>query len=152
MPVAIGVVLLAMTIMPVALVTACLVVVTLWKLSDRLSRMTGGPQPSGKAELRHQVLHGRLCARGLALYQVIQGVGRRSASSPGVWCRFRRTGRLKLSPGKATLPGPKQVFRDPGGDSGNVVGLRDEPPPGDRRPLLAPVMGDGRRVGPADAR
>ena len=47
---------------------------------------------------------------------------------------------LNLSPGKATLPGPKQVFRDPGGDSGDVVGLRDEPPPGDRRPLLAPVM------------
>jgi nicotinate phosphoribosyltransferase len=47
---------------------------------------------------------------------------------------------LKLSPGKATVPGPKQVFRDPGGDSGDMVGLRDEPPPGDRRPLLAPVM------------
>lgn len=30
-----------------------------------------------------------------------------------------------------------------------MVGLRDEPPPGDRPPLLAPVMRDGRRVGPA---
>ncbi|MFI5489044.1 nicotinate phosphoribosyltransferase [Micromonospora echinaurantiaca] len=57
---------------------------------------------------------------------------------------------LKLSPGKATLPGPKQVFRDPTGASGDVVGLRDEPPPGDREPLLVPVMRGGRRLDPAD--
>ncbi|SCG54635.1 nicotinate phosphoribosyltransferase [Micromonospora echinaurantiaca] len=57
---------------------------------------------------------------------------------------------LKLSPGKATLPGPKQVFRDPTGASGDVVGLRDEPPPGDREPLLVPVMRGGRRLEPAD--
>ncbi|WBB69407.1 nicotinate phosphoribosyltransferase [Micromonospora sp. WMMD812] len=57
---------------------------------------------------------------------------------------------LKLSPGKATLPGPKQVFRDPDGASGDVVGLRDEPPPDGRRPLLVPVMRDGRRLEPAD--
>ncbi|MET7671922.1 hypothetical protein [Micromonospora luteifusca] len=42
-----------MTIMPVELVPVSLVVVTLLKLSDRLSRMTGGPRPSGKAELHH---------------------------------------------------------------------------------------------------
>ncbi|MGS2616308.1 nicotinate phosphoribosyltransferase [Micromonospora sp. LZ34] len=57
---------------------------------------------------------------------------------------------LKLSPGKATLPSPKQVFRDPTGDTGDVVGLRDEPPPGNREPLLVPVMRDGRRLYPAD--
>ena len=57
---------------------------------------------------------------------------------------------LKLSPGKATLPGAKQVFRDPGGGSGDVVGLRDEPPPGNRQPLLVPVMRGGRRLDPAD--
>ncbi|WP_319460199.1 nicotinate phosphoribosyltransferase [Micromonospora sp. RTP1Z1] len=57
---------------------------------------------------------------------------------------------LKLSPGKATLPGPKQVFRDPSGASGDVVGLRDEPPPAGREPLLVPVMRGGVRVDAAD--
>ncbi|NYF57158.1 nicotinate phosphoribosyltransferase [Micromonospora purpureochromogenes] len=57
---------------------------------------------------------------------------------------------LKLSPGKATLPGPKQVFRDPTSANGDVVGLRDEPPPGDREPLLVPVMRGGRRLAAAD--
>ncbi|MGK5739985.1 nicotinate phosphoribosyltransferase [Micromonospora sp. URMC 103] len=57
---------------------------------------------------------------------------------------------LKLSPGKATLPGPKQVFRDPTGATGDVVGLRDEPAPDGREPLLVPVMRDGRRLDPAD--
>ncbi|MCP3786941.1 nicotinate phosphoribosyltransferase [Micromonospora sp. A3M-1-15] len=57
---------------------------------------------------------------------------------------------LKLSPGKATLPAAKQVFRDPTGAAGDVVGLRDEPPPGGREPLLVPVMRGGRRLDPAD--
>ncbi|OKI48930.1 nicotinate phosphoribosyltransferase [Micromonospora sp. CB01531] len=57
---------------------------------------------------------------------------------------------LKLSPGKATLPGRKQVFRDPTGADGDLVGLRDEPPPADREPLLAPVMRAGRRLENAD--
>ncbi|MGW5672019.1 nicotinate phosphoribosyltransferase, partial [Micromonospora sp. NPDC003776] len=57
---------------------------------------------------------------------------------------------LKRSPGKATLPGPKQVFRDPGGAGGDIVGLRDEPPPAGREPLLVPVMREGRRLAPAD--
>ncbi|MCM0675529.1 nicotinate phosphoribosyltransferase [Micromonospora phytophila] len=57
---------------------------------------------------------------------------------------------LKLSPGKATLPGPKQVFRDPTGASGDVVGQRDEPPPSGREPLLVPVMRAGRRLDAAD--
>ncbi|GHJ53812.1 nicotinate phosphoribosyltransferase [Nonomuraea sp. TT08I-71] len=57
---------------------------------------------------------------------------------------------LKLSPGKATLPAAKQVFRDLTGAAGDVVGLRDEPPPGGREPLLVPVMRGGRRLDPAD--
>ncbi|MFR9779397.1 nicotinate phosphoribosyltransferase [Micromonospora sp. MS34] len=57
---------------------------------------------------------------------------------------------LKLSPGKATLPGPKQVFRAPSGADGDLVGLRDEPAPVDREPLLVPVMRGGRRLDAAD--
>ncbi|MET7967218.1 nicotinate phosphoribosyltransferase [Micromonospora sp. NPDC005305] len=57
---------------------------------------------------------------------------------------------LKLSPGKATLPAAKQVFRDPTGAAGDVVGLRDEPPPDGREPLLVPVMRGGHRFDPAD--
>ncbi|MFC0032205.1 nicotinate phosphoribosyltransferase [Micromonospora chaiyaphumensis] len=57
---------------------------------------------------------------------------------------------LKLSPGKATLPAAKQVFRAPTGAAGDVVGLRDEPPPGGREPLLVQVMRGGRRLDPAD--
>jgi nicotinate phosphoribosyltransferase len=52
---------------------------------------------------------------------------------------------LKLSEAKATEPGRKQVFRGRGED---VVGLRDEPLPDDREPILVPVMRDGRRTGP----
>ena len=50
---------------------------------------------------------------------------------------------MKLSSGKATTPGPKQVFR---GEHGDVIGLRDEPPPAGADPLLVPVMRGGRRV------
>jgi nicotinate phosphoribosyltransferase len=54
---------------------------------------------------------------------------------------------MKLSPGKGYPPGAKQVFRGPGGD-GDLVGLREEPAPAGRAPLLEPVMAGGRRVGP----
>ena len=54
---------------------------------------------------------------------------------------------MKLSPGKATAPGPKQVFRGPEGD---MVGLRDEPPPAGAESLLVPVMRGGRRVAPRE--
>jgi nicotinate phosphoribosyltransferase len=50
---------------------------------------------------------------------------------------------MKLSPGKATAPGAKQVFR---GSDGDTVGLRDEQPPPGTDPLLVPVMQGGRRV------
>lgn len=52
---------------------------------------------------------------------------------------------LKLSPGKVSVPGPKQVYRLPDGD---LVTLRDEPAPGGEA-LLAPVMVAGVRT--ADA-
>jgi nicotinate phosphoribosyltransferase len=52
---------------------------------------------------------------------------------------------LKLSAEKSTEPGRKQVFR---GDGGDVVALRDEPPPPGAEPLLVPVMLGGRRTGP----
>lgn len=53
--------------------------------------------------------------------------------------------RLKLSPGKAVLPGRKQIFRveEDGLAAHDVLGLRDESPLG--RPLLQCVMVDGQR-------
>jgi nicotinate phosphoribosyltransferase len=56
------------------------------------------------------------------------------------------TPRTKLSPGKAILPGRKQVFRRMGdGETrGDVIARHDEVLEG--RPLLAPVMRGGRRL------
>jgi len=51
---------------------------------------------------------------------------------------------LKLSEGKATLPGRKQVWRVPG--AYDVLGLVDEPYEGQGEPLLAEVMAGGRRL------
>jgi len=51
---------------------------------------------------------------------------------------------MKTSIGKASLPGTKQVFRGPGGDT---IALAAERHPG--RPLLEKVMADGRRLRPA---
>jgi nicotinate phosphoribosyltransferase len=55
--------------------------------------------------------------------------------------------RLKLSAGKETLPGRKQVWRTDGTD---VIGLVDEDGPPNGRPLLRPVWRDGRRLEPSD--
>ena len=53
---------------------------------------------------------------------------------------------LKLSAGKATAPGAKQVWR---GADGDVLTLRDgSPPTEDAEPMLEPVMRSGARVGP----
>jgi nicotinate phosphoribosyltransferase len=49
----------------------------------------------------------------------------------------------KLSPGKATLPGAKQVWRSAGGDT---IALADEPGPHGATPLLEPAMAAGVRV------
>ncbi len=53
---------------------------------------------------------------------------------------------LKLSAGKATAPGRKQVWRGPEGD---VLALRDEPGVTGAEPLLEPVMRAGVRAGSA---
>jgi nicotinate phosphoribosyltransferase len=55
--------------------------------------------------------------------------------------------RMKLSTGKATLPGRKQVYRQvDGGVLGrDVLALAEEPAPAGE-PLLLPVMREGRRV------
>jgi nicotinate phosphoribosyltransferase len=62
---------------------------------------------------------------------------------------------LKLSPGKATWPGAKQVYRLRASDGTferDVLALRDEEPPGaGAEPLLRTVMAGGRRVEPAPA-
>lgn len=55
--------------------------------------------------------------------------------------------RRKRSPGKATWPGPKQVFRELDGDgriAGDLVAPADSDGPG--RPLLVQVMAGGRRT------
>jgi nicotinate phosphoribosyltransferase len=54
--------------------------------------------------------------------------------------------KLKLSESKTTLPGRKQVFRNPTGDT---IGLRDEPITG--RPLLVQVMAGGKRAEPQES-
>jgi nicotinate phosphoribosyltransferase len=51
----------------------------------------------------------------------------------------------KLSAAKATLPGPKQVWRRPG-PAGDVIGLADEDGPRDGEPILVPALRDGRRL------
>lgn len=53
---------------------------------------------------------------------------------------------MKLSAGKMTLPGAKQVHRGPG--CTDVLALRDEDAPPGTEPLLETVMRDGRRCVP----
>jgi nicotinate phosphoribosyltransferase len=60
-------------------------------------------------------------------------------------CAYEGRGRLKLSAGKPILPGRKQVFRrGPGEGVGDVIARAGEDLPG--RPLLQPVMRNGRRL------
>jgi nicotinate phosphoribosyltransferase len=56
-------------------------------------------------------------------------------------------GTVKTSPGKATLPGPKQVFRryEDGQMRGDVIASASEQLSG--QPLLVPAMRGGKRVG-----
>ena len=54
----------------------------------------------------------------------------------------------KLSPGKATYPGAKQVFR--GSGLIDQLGLADEPAPSGTDPLLEVVMVAGRRLRPTE--
>jgi nicotinate phosphoribosyltransferase len=55
---------------------------------------------------------------------------------------------MKLSSEKATLPGPKQVWRrtERGRFTGDVVALLDEPGPRAAAPLLEPMMKNGTRT------
>ncbi|MGY1901116.1 nicotinate phosphoribosyltransferase [Nocardia gipuzkoensis] len=93
-------------------------------------------------------------ARGVPIDAV--GIGTRmgvSADAPyldSVYKLVAYDGRpvAKLSTGKATMPGPKQVFRGHG--MRDVIARRDEPASSDSRPLLETVMRSGRRVRPAD--
>jgi nicotinate phosphoribosyltransferase len=55
---------------------------------------------------------------------------------------------LELSPGKATLPGPKQVWRTFPAITEDVLVGRDEPGPTGHEPLLVPVMRGSVRTGP----
>lgn len=87
------------------------------------------------------------------------GIGTRlgvSADAPTTDCVYKLVeydGRpvLKLSPGKQTLPGRKQVFRSRDGASGyrrDVISLDREPGPEEpAEPLLTDVIADGRRLG-----
>lgn len=52
----------------------------------------------------------------------------------------------KLSTGKATLPGPKQIWRGPSGQD-DVLSTADERGPAGHRPLLVKVMAGGSRTG-----
>jgi nicotinate phosphoribosyltransferase len=63
---------------------------------------------------------------------------------------YAGTGRTKLSPGKRTLPGRKQVFRieEDGIAVEDVLAGSDEEHPG--RPLLRKVMQSGRRLPPGE--
>jgi nicotinate phosphoribosyltransferase len=58
---------------------------------------------------------------------------------------------MKLSVGKVTDPGVKQVFRGAAPGTGDVLGLRDQPVPADHRPLLEPVMRAGHRIRDEDS-
>lgn len=60
--------------------------------------------------------------------------------------------KMKLSPGKCTLPGAKQVFRDSVGYfRDDVLALREETAPAGYEPLLVPVMRGGELTAGAEA-
>ena len=59
---------------------------------------------------------------------------------------------MKLSEGKVSLPGAKQVFRRRDADgqlSGDIIGLEEEMGPMDAEPVLQEVMTSGERTGAA---
>ena len=86
------------------------------------------------------------------------GVGTKvgvSADAPWTDCAYKLVtydGRptLKLSPGKQSVPGPKQVFRYRDADGRyvrDVIGVAGErPPDSDAEPLLTEVMREGKRL------
>lgn len=87
------------------------------------------------------------------------GVGTKvgvSADAPWTDCAYKLVEYdsrpvLKLSPGKATLPGPKQVYRRQAEDGmllGDTITDASSSPAPDARPLLELVMKDGKRLRP----
>ncbi len=59
---------------------------------------------------------------------------------------------MKLSEGKMSIPGTKQIFRrreEDTGLTGDVIGLQEESGPVGAEPLLQEVMTDGRRTSPS---
>jgi nicotinate phosphoribosyltransferase len=94
----------------------------------------------------------RLLAAGAPIDAV--GVGTRlgvSADAPYLDSAYKLVdygGRpvMKLSAGKVTLPGAKQVFR--AADMHDVLGLRSEAVPAGTEPLLEQMMSGGRRLVP----
>jgi nicotinate phosphoribosyltransferase len=78
-----------------------------------------------------------------------------SIDAPSLDCAYKLqeyagTPRRKLSEGKVTWPGTKQVWRSYGTDgrmSGDILSLENDAQAGD--PLVAPVMRGGKRVAPA---
>ncbi len=84
------------------------------------------------------------------------GVGTRMGTSEdapslgGVYKLVEDAGgpKIKLSTGKATLPGRKQVWRGRAADGmiRDTMALRDEPPPRGATPLLMQVMAGGRTI------
>jgi nicotinate phosphoribosyltransferase len=97
---------------------------------------------------------GRLLERGAPIDGF--GVGSRlgvSADAPFIDVVYKLAafdGRpvMKLSAAKATLPGPKQAWRQADGDrfARDLIALADEPGPPGATPLLEPVMRDGVRL------
>jgi nicotinate phosphoribosyltransferase len=76
------------------------------------------------------------------------GVSRDAPSLDSAYKLVDYAGRavLKLSPGKVTLPGAKQVYRGPTVGAGDVIALRAEPAISGCEPILVPVMRGGRRL------
>jgi nicotinate phosphoribosyltransferase len=78
-----------------------------------------------------------------------------SSDAPVLECayklqEYRGKARRKLSEGKVTWPGRKQVWREIGADGlicGDILSLDTDTQPGEK--LLVPVMKDGRRIGAA---
>jgi nicotinate phosphoribosyltransferase len=80
------------------------------------------------------------------------GVSRDAPSLDSAYKLVEYAGRpvLKLSPGKATLPAAKQVWRGRTAADGDLIALRTEPAAAGRQALLVPVMRGGRRLTPAE--
>ena len=119
-------------------------------------RCRGPPPGEGVRQRRARRARGRGLDRGGAPIDAF-GIGTQmgvSADAPFVDSVYKLTefdGRptLKLSSGKASLPGRKQVWRAIGdGEHRDTLGLRDEAGPPETRALLEPAMRGGRPLAP----